>query len=184
VRELVAPTARLEAAWREAHEEWGPGSHEDGFGLAPDDDVQSANGFVCWLDRLAQQSDPGIRPPTGKVHCTYRWVVDDDQVLGGIALRHELNAFNSHLGHVGYGIRPSARRGGLATWALGRMLVEARYLGLDRLLLVCAGDNVASAKMIEHHGGALEGDIAGEVGELRRYWIAVRSPADVARFGT
>jgi predicted acetyltransferase len=133
--------------------------------------VQSSTGFACWLARLARQSDPAVAPPAGRVHCTYRWVVDDDQVLGGIALRHELNAANSHLGHIGYGTRPSARRRGLATWALGRMLVEARQLGLDRVLLVCAGDNVASAKTIEHHGGALERDSAGDVGEPRRYWI-------------
>jgi hypothetical protein len=41
-------------------------------------------------------------------------------------------------GHIGLGIRPSARRRGLATWALGRMLDEARVLGLDRVLAACA----------------------------------------------
>jgi predicted acetyltransferase len=50
----------------------------------------------------------------------------------------------------------SARRRGLATWALGRMPGEARRLALDRVLIVCAVDNVASAKTIEHHGGILE----------------------------
>jgi predicted acetyltransferase len=43
-------------------------------------------------------------------------------VLGAIALRHELNDRLTQLGHIGYDIRPSARRRGLATWALGRML--------------------------------------------------------------
>ncbi|WP_257028221.1 GNAT family N-acetyltransferase [Micromonospora purpureochromogenes] len=65
----------------------------------------------------------------------------------GIALRHELNDFLLRVGgHVGYGIRPSARRRGLATWALGRMLGEARALGLDRVLITCEVDNIASAK--------------------------------------
>jgi predicted acetyltransferase len=171
VPELVAPTTRLESAWRAAHAEWGPGSHEDGFGLHPDDDVETSIGFVSWLARLARQSDPAVAAPVGRVHCTYRWIVEADRVLGGIALRHELNALNKHLGHIGYGIRPSARRRGLATWALGRMLVEAQQLGLDRVLLVCAGDNIASVKTIEHHGGVREPSNHGEVGELRRYWI-------------
>ena len=39
--ELVEPTTRLHAAFLAAHAEWGPGAHEDGFGLGPEDDVQS-----------------------------------------------------------------------------------------------------------------------------------------------
>jgi predicted acetyltransferase len=170
VWELVAPTVRLEAEWREAHGEWGPGSHEDGFGLHADDDLESAAGFRAWLARLDLQSDPATAPPPGKVHCTYRWIIEDDRVLGGIALRHDLNEFNQHLGHIGFGIRPSARRRGIATWALGQMVIEARRLGLRRVLLVCAGDNVASAKTIERNGGVLEDDPADQP-ELRRYWI-------------
>ena len=90
------------------------------------------------------------------------------RVLGGIALRHH---FDNDLGHIGYGVRPSARRRGLATWALGQMLVEAQQLGLDRVLLVCESDNVASMKTIESNGGVREPDGTGEVDEMRRYWI-------------
>jgi predicted acetyltransferase len=74
-------------------------------------------------------------------------------------------------GHIGYGIRPSARRRGLATWALGRMLDEARVLGLDRLLAVCAVDNVASVKTIERCGGVPEAIRDTKFGPVRRYWI-------------
>jgi RimJ/RimL family protein N-acetyltransferase len=93
----------------------------------------------------------------GKHRCTYRWIVESDRVLGGIALRHGDDDYVRWAGHVGYGIRPSARRRGLATWALGRMLDEARVAGLDRLLAVCAVDNVASVKTIERCGGVFEG---------------------------
>lgn len=171
MRELVAPTHRLAAAWQEAHREWGPGSHEDGFGLHVDDDLESSVGFAAWLARLALQSDPDVPPPPGMVHCTYRWIVEDDRVLGGIALRHELNDFNKHLGHIGYGIVPSARRRGLATWAVLHMLDEARRLGLDRVLLVCARDNLASARTIEKVGGVPEEDIRARDDGRRRYWI-------------
>ncbi|MEC3973871.1 hypothetical protein [Amycolatopsis sp. H20-H5] len=47
------------------------------------------------------------------MRCTYRWIVEGDRVLGGIALRHGFDDFVPRLGHVGYGIRPSARRRGL-----------------------------------------------------------------------
>ncbi|MGK5674316.1 GNAT family N-acetyltransferase [Micromonospora sp. URMC 106] len=174
--ELVAPTVRLHAAWREARDDWGPGVHEDGFGLLPSDEVDTPAGFAAWVDRLAGESDPA-RPLGGdRVHCTYRWIVDGDRVLGGIALRHGLNDFLLRIGgHIGYGVRPSARRRGLATWALGRMLGEARALGLARVLVTCEVDNVASARTIEHHGGVLEDVRDTELGAVRRYWIELRS---------
>ncbi|MFI6327904.1 GNAT family N-acetyltransferase [Micromonospora chersina] len=62
------------------------------------------------------------------------------------AVRHE-DGFGLRVGgHIGYGIRPSARRRGLTTWVLGRMLEEARGVGLHRLLVTCADGNVASAR--------------------------------------
>jgi predicted acetyltransferase len=174
VPELIEPTARLEAAWREAHEEWGPGLHEDGFDVRPSDDVDTSAGFAAWVKRLVEQVDRTLPLDSGRVRCTNRWIVEGDQVLGGIALRHELDEALLHAGgHIGYGIRPSARRRGVATWALGRMLDEARSLGLNRVLLVCADNNAASARTIEHHGGALEDVRATELGLARRYWIAV-----------
>lgn len=162
----------METAWHEAHEEWGPGSHEDGFGLRSTDDVDSHAGFARWLARLAEQANPESPLADGSVHCTYRWIVEGDQVLGGIALRHELNDFLMRAGgHIGYGIRPSARRRGLATWALGQVLAEAKIQGLRQVLLVCDVDNIASARVIEHHGGALEDIRPTELGMARRYWI-------------
>lgn len=129
--ELVEPTELLHSAWLEAHAEWGPGVHEDGFGLLTTDDVRSPAGFAAWVARLADES----------ARCTYRWIIEGGHVLGGIALRHESSGFALWAGHVGYGIRPSARRRGLATWALGRIVDEARLLGMDRVLLVCEAGN-------------------------------------------
>ena len=177
VPDLVAPTTRLHAAWLEAHEEWGPGVHEDGFGLHPSDEPGSPAGFAAWVARLTAQSDPAMPVEAGRVHCTYRWIVEDDRVLGAIALRHELNERLMQLGHIGYGIRPSARRRGLATWALGRMLDEARGLGLTRVLIVCEAGNLASAKTIERHGGVLEDVRDTGHGTVRRYWITTGEPS-------
>jgi predicted acetyltransferase len=172
--ELIAPTLRLQDAWREAHEEWGPGAHEDGFGLLPSDDVGSPDGFATWLTRLTHQADLAAQLDPGQVHYTYRWIIERDRVLGGIALRHKLNDYWLRVGgHIGYCIRPSARRRGLGTWALGQMLSEARTLGLDRVLLVCEVDNLASAKTIEHHGGVLEAIRHTDLGTVRRYWIKI-----------
>lgn len=159
--ELVAPDVARRSAWLRSHEEWGPGPHEDGFGLGPDDDVATAAGFRTWVARV--RSLPAARA---------WWIVDDDgEVLGGIVLRTGTDGPVLRLGHVGYGVRPSARGRGVATWALGAVLPHARAVGLDRLLLVCADDNDASARTIERHGGVLEAVVDEEHGRVRRYWI-------------
>jgi predicted acetyltransferase len=173
VPELIAPTARLHDAWLEAHAEWGPGLHEDGFGLGASDDVLSADGFAAWLARLARQSDPSHTVAVGRHGCAYRWIVENGRVLGGIALRHGDDEYVRWAGHVGYGIRPSARRRGLATWALRRMLQEAPALGLDRVLAVCAVGNAASVTTIERCGGVFDGIRHTGAGPLRRYWFEV-----------
>jgi predicted acetyltransferase len=173
VPSLLVPTVTLEAAWREARDEWGPGLHEDGFGLQPSDDVHSSAAFAAWVTRLLSESrEP--RQGRASVRCTYRWIVEKERVLGGIALRHHLtDSLLNAGGHVGYGLRPSARGHGIGTWALTRMLDEARTLALARVLLVCADDNVASAKTIERCGGVLEDVRRTDLGLARRYWIAL-----------
>lgn len=74
-------------------------------------------------------------------------------------------------GHIGYGVRPSARGRGLATWALSVVLDEARQLGLKRVLVTCDDTNIASARTIERNGGQLEDTRDTELGHTRRYWI-------------
>lgn len=66
----------------------GPGVHEDGFGLYRSDEVDSPAGFAAWVSRLIDQSDPTKPLEISRVHCTYRWIIEGDRVLGGIALRH------------------------------------------------------------------------------------------------
>ncbi len=172
--ELIAPTTRLHKAWLAARDDWGPGVHEDGFGIEAGDEVDSAEGFASWVARLAGSSDPETPAAAGAFGCTFRWIVEGDEVLGGIALRRGDSDFNLRMGHIGYGIRPTARRRGLATWALGAMLEEARALGMDKVLIVCEADNEASAKTAERNGGVLEAVEDTEFGPVRRYWVHVQ----------
>jgi predicted acetyltransferase len=168
--ELILPTTRLHAAFLECRDDWGPGRHEDGFGLGTDDDVDSPDGFATWVHQRVRLTHPAGQPCPEEQHGSPRWIVEDGQILGGFALRHK---FDDLRGHIGYGVRPSARRRGLASWALGEMLGEARALGLDRVLVVCAVDNVASARTVEHNGGVLEGIRDAGHGPTKRYWIAL-----------
>lgn len=95
-----------------------------------------------------------------------------DEYVGSIQLRHYLNdALLETGGHVGYGVRPSRRHRGYATWALGAVKEEARRRGMARLLLTCDEDNLASARVIEANEGLLEDVRKTPSGTMRRYWI-------------
>ncbi|WP_420369313.1 GNAT family N-acetyltransferase [Curtobacterium sp. L1-20] len=156
----MRPDIAYAAAWSEAHREWGPGLHEDGFGITPDDDVDDEDGFRAWVERLHARSG------------AHWWIVGDGRVLGGIALRSPEDPSVPQRGHVGYGIRPSARGRGVATWALGQVLVQASRIGIDPVLAVCRDDNSGSTATLERHGAVLVStELRGPV-RLRHYAIA------------
>jgi predicted acetyltransferase len=158
--ELVRPQAGLYEAWADAHAEWGPGLHEDGFGITAHDDVDNADGFGTWVRRL--HARPGA----------LWWIVEDGRVLGGIALRAPGDASVLRFGHVGYGIRPSARGHGVATWALGQVLSHASRVGIDPVLAVCRDDDPGSIRTLEHYDATLlSTELRGAV-RLRRYAIS------------
>lgn len=172
--ELIAPTTDLHESWLGARDEWGRGTHQDGSGLHETDDVDTAEGFAAWVQRLHREADLSVPPDGGRVHSSYFWIVEDDAYLGAIALRHTLNEFLLEAGgHIGYGVRPSARRRGLATWALARVLLEAKALGLGEALVTCDDTNTGSQRVIEANGGVLEDIRDTSLGRTRRYWISV-----------
>jgi predicted acetyltransferase len=172
VPELISPTVRLRDSWLASREELGRDAHQDGAGLRAGDDVDSAAGFARWVARLAGQADTSRPTGEGRVHASYWWITENGTYLGAITLRHELNDFLLRAGgHIGYGIRPSARGRGLATWALQSVLVRAPALGLRKVLVTCGDSNLASARVIEKAGGVLEDVRETELGLTRRYWI-------------
>ncbi|WP_306209618.1 GNAT family N-acetyltransferase [Actinoplanes sp. RD1] len=165
--ELIAPVTSLHAAFLDCHDEWGPGLHEDGFGLHAGDDVRSPEGFARWVRRVTRLAHPAGTPcPSATIqHSTARWIVEDGRVLGGITLRHLLDV---ETGHIGYGLRASARRRGIGTWALGQILKEAPATMSS---VLCVAENTASARTIERNGGVPE---PGS-GPARRYWITLQA---------
>jgi len=115
--------------------------------------------------------DPHTPRPAGWVTGTFLWMVDDDTVVGRISLRHVLTPWLLEVGgHIGYAVRPSARRRGYATAGLGMMLGVAAEHGIDPVLVTCDEDNVGSRKVIEANGGVLE-DVRNT---KMRFWIPTR----------
>ncbi len=117
----------------------------------------------------------------GFVANTTFWLVRDDvEVVGVSNLRHGLtDALRREGGHIGYGVRPSARRRGFATELLGRTLAEARTLGITQALLTCAEDNEASIGVILRHGGRCISDewIPERAEVVRRYLVETALPS-------
>jgi predicted acetyltransferase len=121
--------------------------------------------FCAYTAALADDHTPR---PAGWVRGTYLWMVDDDTVVGRISLRHSLTPWLLEVGgHIGYAVRPAARRRGYATKALGLMLAVARDLGIDPALVTCDDDNIASRRVIEANAGVLE-DIRNH---KMRFWV-------------
>src|SRR5690242_3199976 len=101
---------------------------------------------------------PELEAPTVRVRASFvaamLWWVDGDEYLGRIAIRHRLTAqLRASGGHIGYDVRPSARRRGHATAMLRAALPVARALGVDSALVTCDAGNVASRRVIERNGG-------------------------------
>jgi predicted acetyltransferase len=170
--ELIEPTVELRDSWLESAREWGTDS-QDGAGVWEATDLTTVSGFAEWVEKLRQQGFIATTPD--KVPATYWWIVEDGNYQGAITLRHALNdKLLEGGGNIGYGVRPSARGRGLASWALGQVVDIARERGMDRVLVTCDDDNVASAKTIERNGGVLEDVRETWLGTTRRYWIELR----------
>jgi predicted acetyltransferase len=114
---------------------------------------------------LATGHEPADPPQTeGYVPQSTLWWVDGAEYLGRIAIRHRLNdALRRHGGHIGYEVRPSARRRGHATAMLTAALPRAAALGIDPAWLDCEAANIASQRVIEKNGGRLVGEEGGSL---------------------
>jgi predicted acetyltransferase len=118
----------------------------------------------------------GANLPPEHVPSTFLFAWVGDRIVGRTSIRHRLN---EHLeregGHIGYAVLREFRRRGYATEILRQTLAMARdELGIQRALLTCDVDNVASIRTIEKNGGVLLDVVSGPDLDTpkRRYWIS------------
>jgi predicted acetyltransferase len=121
--------------------------------------------YVHWLRDQAFEESPR---PAHHVPSTTLWWVDGTRYLGRIAIRHRLTPSLREIGgHIGYDVRPSARRQGHASAMLRAGLPIAYDKGIDPALVTCSVDNIGSRLVIERNGGIVEDQRAG----ILRYWV-------------
>ncbi len=128
-----------------------------------------------WLGPASDDFDDFVAKRCGvsirwDVPSTVLWYVSGEHYLGTLVIRHELTSQLAEVGgNVGYHVVAPWRRQGHATRMLAAGLVECRRLGLDRVLLTCDPENVASRRVIAANGGQPDGNSAGE----DRFWITL-----------
>ena len=148
--ELVTPANRYRASFLAADAE----STAEGTGRGVTDEAA----FAALLARCERYAAARELPPNHVAETTL-WLVDGDEYIGRIAIRHALTPLLLAIGgHVGYDVRPSRRRQGHATHMLRLALPRIAALGIDPALVTCTETNVASRKVIEACGGRLATD--------------------------
>jgi predicted acetyltransferase len=113
--------------------------------------------------------------PNG-INSTLFFFMEDAEILWALQLRHHINHPNCSLewkcgGHIGYGLRPSARGKWLAKVMLSLGLEEARKMDIEKVLISAHADNIASWKTIEWLDGEFIKEIDDDGKRLKVYWI-------------
>lgn len=131
-----------------------------------------------WIRLCALRRKPDTCGETGVAVPSHTFLAvreSDGRVVGVIDLRHHIDhpILGTWGGHCGYTVRPSERGKGYAKAMLRLNILNARALGIGRLLVTCAETNPASARAILANGGRYEKTIDVDGRGIRRYWIDV-----------
>lgn len=119
------------------------------------------------------QYSKGKELPNWMVSNSTFWLVDNDNILACSHLRHTLNeSLMGAGGHIGLGVRPSARGKGLGKELLTLTLEQAESHGIKEVHIHCYESNKASCNLIEGFDAYLHSIENMESGEtLLRYII-------------
>jgi predicted acetyltransferase len=176
---LVAPALLVHASFLAAMAEFqgeGRGAPDDRTGIGSEIRAYAGrwstpDGFAVYVSDLRADALEETPRPPHIVPQTTLWWVDGHEYLGRVGIRHRLTeSLRLVGGHIGYDVRPSARRQGHATAMLAAALPVARALGIASALLTCDSSNLASRRVIEANGGMHIPATPGD-GQTLRFWV-------------
>lgn len=102
-----------------------------------------------WLDFVIKCQEKSYAEQINRVPgITYFTVREsDNKIVGMVNFRFYLKGKLLKIGgHIGYGIRPTERRKGLAKIQLYLTLLVAQKIGLDKVMIDCTDTNIGSKK--------------------------------------
>ena len=115
---------------------------------------------------------------TDRVGSDYYWLVDEERAyfIGEITIRHRLNeALLLRGGHIGYVIRRNEWGKGYGTFMLELALEKAKLMGIERVLITCNENNIASARVMEKNGCTYGDTVTCSDGSrTKRYWKDIK----------
>ena len=133
------------------------GSDINGSGLL--DKIYYGYTFEEALDRCLKMEDEEYAKSIGRCQGKTFLLIreDDNKIVGTINVRWNLNKKMLQFGgHIGYGIRPTERRKGYNKINLYLGMLEAKKVGLEKVMLDCDVNNLGSDKTLKALGGKLE----------------------------
>ena len=128
--------------------------------------------YVASCERMRRN---GGCPPELTVPLDAQWAFANETLVGELYLFYEPLVGDNH---IGYKVRPSYRRKGIATALLSHGLDQLHERGIAIARLSCRDTNLASAAVIERAGGTRVEDKRGTEGQInRRYSIPTHRSA-------
>ena len=131
--------------------------------------------FDAMINRLKDRAK-GKNISKRDVPSSMKWIIENDEVVGTIDLRHLLNKdYFERLGHVAYYIHPLKRKKGYATKALDLAIKWYKKMPINKILITCYSDNKGSKKVILNNGGILEKTVTDKQNNkiINRYLINI-----------
>src|SRR3989344_2195211 len=164
---LVLPSIKYKSDYSKALEE-----SKDEVGVTILRKPKEGESFEEFVKKIKSESK-GLNLPESWVPATELWLADNNVFIGYVNIRHSLTEHLLNIGgHIGYWIRPSKRHMGYGKKLLALSLLEAKKLGISKVLVTCDDTNIGSRRIIEDNGGILENIVEnGKDHPLkRRYW--------------
>lgn len=121
-------------------------------------EILSGQSFEEALDRCLNMKNEEYAKKHGRCQSKTFLLIrkSDNKLIGMINVRWNLTEEMKRFGgNIGYGIRPTERRKGYNKINLYLGLLEAKKLGLDKVMLDCETSNIASSKTMISLGGVL-----------------------------